>query len=130
VALGDLDSDRKIDCALASDDSSSLRILRGDGAGRFTPFPGSPIDVGAMTTDVGLGDVDGDGKLDVLTMARGTLVVLKGDGRGKLTRFEGGSIRAGDGVWSLTVADLNGDGRADVVAPDSLRDRVVVFLAR
>jgi hypothetical protein len=55
-------------------------VLAGDGHGRFAPAPGSPYPVGRGTWRFALGDIDGDGRLDVASAATeaGTVTVLLG----------------------------------------------------
>jgi hypothetical protein len=130
VALGDVDRDGKLDAVAASDEAASVRVLRGDGKGGLSPLAAG-VATGGPVQDVALADVDGDRKLDLVCARRGSILVLRGDGKGGFAAARPEDIVvAGDGIYSVTVADLNGDGKADVVAPDTLRERVVVLLAR
>ncbi|MGY1409909.1 FG-GAP repeat domain-containing protein [Luteimonas sp. A611] len=76
---------------------------------------------GAVTTAVG--DLDGDGDLDIVASSwvnywrdpgRHTLVWYENDGRGNFTPHAIASEPAG--LTSLWLADMNGDGRLDIVA--------------
>ena len=60
------------------------------------------------------GDVNGDGRLDVVTDAAQTLIVLAGDGAGSFRSIVNTGI-AGV-IWA--AADLNADGRTDLVVSD------------
>ena len=79
--------------------------------------PGSDPGVGFQPTSVTVGDVDGDGDLDLLTANfRGGVSVRLNDGRGI---FSGGQeVSANGNVRSVTVGDVDGDGDLDFVAPD------------
>src|SRR4051812_20148502 len=49
----------------------------------FVPAPGSPIAVAGSPQNIVSGDLDGDGKLDLITAENGrSVTVLLGDGRG------------------------------------------------
>ena len=74
-------------------------------------------------------DVDGDGKLDILTANdMGSVSLLLGNGDGTFlapqTFVTGGPTR------SLAVTDLNGAGKPDVVTVDNLRNQLSVLLYR
>lgn len=68
--------------------------------------------------DIGTGDVNGDGKPEIVVAADSATVVLDGTTGNVLTTIDG----AGKFVRSVTVADVNGDGRAEILVPtDALR---------
>jgi hypothetical protein len=100
------------------------RIWLGDGKGRFTEWPltffedGKPqprfsIDYGG----VAVGDIDGDGNLDVVSASHGQgLVALFGDGKGGFRIVRGGLPKIDFSSQSVTLLDANGDGKLDIVA--------------
>jgi hypothetical protein len=122
MAFGDLDGDGDTDVALNS--TGGVFVLTGNGAGGFTSGLVGPA---TFSTDVAIGDVTGDGRLDILATlfnnnATATdLLVLRQNPNGTFTAvpqtFAG---NAGTGPRSLALADLNGDGMLDVVTGDSL----------
>jgi hypothetical protein len=65
IAIGDLDGDGKLDCAVADVANNSTSVLRGNGDGTFKPMEVHAA--GASPTGVAIGDIDGDGKPDVVT---------------------------------------------------------------
>jgi hypothetical protein len=85
-----------------------------------------PAGLGAQAFDVG--DVDGDGNLDVVLNDSTRLAILRGDGAGALAQdlLDGGPTVSS----TITVADVTGDGRADVVAAAGVSGNVRVFPAR
>jgi hypothetical protein len=56
------------------------------------------------------GDVDGDGKIDLVGFGAGGLAVLRGRGDGQFDAAAGAAINA---PVALGVGDFNGDGRSD-----------------
>jgi FG-GAP-like repeat/PASTA domain/FG-GAP repeat len=127
VALGDLNGDGKLDVVAAhgafDDDPPELKRLRlvsvlfGRGDGRFGPSHeyeiGKPGDMqGAFS--IAMGDVNGDGKLDVVTgnLASKSVSLLVNDGHGALEPPVNYSL--GREPADVALADLNGDGKLDI----------------
>lgn len=75
-----------------------------------------------------VGDVDGDGHLDVVTNEVNRLLVFRGDGTGALGADprEGGLTMAVE----VTTADVTGDGRADTITAGLSSGTVRVFPGR
>lgn len=73
--LVDLDADGDLDVVLACGtccgssphaDSGHVMVLLGDGKGQLQSAAGMPVKVGASVRKVAVGDVNGDGRLDVV----------------------------------------------------------------
>src|SRR5205823_2296135 len=85
--------------------------------------------VGAGPASVAVGDLNGDGKVDlvVANSQEGTVSVLLGNGDGifqAARSFEAGL--GGGPVWVIVV-DINGDGKQDVVLDDVYKYRASVL---
>ncbi len=85
--------------------------------------------MGGAPSDVGLGDVDGDGVLDVLTTDAGDGTVSRRLGEGDGTFGAVATSTVGTFPVRIAVADLSGDTMADVVTVDQADDTVSVLLA-
>src|SRR5438128_5310538 len=93
----------------------------------FAPAPGSPIPVAGGPQNVAVGDVNGDGKLDlVVPCAKNQTAVLLGDGRGGFRPAAGAPLPHGGGEMGL--GDINGDGRLDLALADHDSYAVTVLL--
>ncbi len=119
AAWGDFDEDGRLDLLVTASGASGLgktTVYLGDGAGGFTKANAGLLGVDFSASDVG--DVNGDGHLDVVLAGEGggsgsiTLVYL-GDGTGGFTRAEAGLRGLDQG--SANFGDLNGDGHLDLV---------------
>lgn len=122
ISLGDLNGDGNLDIVTVGRDAAgrgyaTVRIGNGGGSfGSATSF--SSEDYG--TLDVELGDLNGDGELDMITSGQdagfdGYVTVRLGDGQGS---FGGAtSFSSADGTsMDLSLGDINGDGYLDYVA--------------
>ncbi|MEM7309854.1 MAG: VCBS repeat-containing protein [Planctomycetota bacterium] len=82
-------------------------------------FPDAQYPAGGQPFAVALAHLDGDGKLDALTVENlvpGAVQVYLGDGVGRFTA--GPSFAVGDGPESVATADIDGDGWTDVITPN------------
>ena len=120
----DLNGDGKLDVITANSASGNVSVLTGNGAGTFTAVTGSPFSMGVAPSHVLAADLDGDGKLDLVTANSGFLGASVGL-----------SVRKGDGILGfgnvayattlaqvpsgLAAADFNLDGIADVAVSQS-----------
>lgn len=71
VAIIDVNNDDILDLLAADNATQSIGVLIGDGSGGFSPASNSPIAVVAPAISINLGDVDGDGRLDALSLTDG-----------------------------------------------------------
>jgi len=131
VAIGDVNGDRRPDLAILHFGTSDVTVLLGNGVHEFRPAPGSPFTAGSDPTNLALGDVDGDGVLDVAVsnLSSNDITLLTSGGSstaGRMTR----RLAAGRSPREVALGDLNGDGRADLVVANFLDDDVGVWLSR
>jgi Calx-beta domain/FG-GAP-like repeat/FG-GAP repeat len=127
VAVGDFDNDGNLDLGVTSsqppDNSYGwelgfANVLLGDGTGSFASSEPIPINP-AHPVSVAVGDVDGDGNLDLVAADYGTadnnlVSVLLGDGNGGFSSLPDVSTGTGDDQ-SLALSDVDGDGDFDLV---------------
>jgi len=127
LAVGDLDGDGIPDAVLSDPGSVAVVALRGDGAGGF----GAPVTLPVLhpPRDVRVGDVDRDGRLDVLYRADFGVGLLLNAGDGTLVEASGSPYASGSPPTGLgfAVGDVNGDRRLDAVV--ATEDGVRTMLA-
>jgi hypothetical protein len=124
VALGDLDGDDKLDLVVVNQGArdgydSMVSAMLGKGDGSF-----SEDDWGTSTAgpnSVALVDVNGDGKLDIVTAntSRPSVSVVLGDGDG--TFAQAVEYLAGSGAKSVVVRDFDSDGKPDIIVANTGR---------
>jgi hypothetical protein len=121
ISVGDLDQDGKLDLALTAFTSisggGSVVILRGNGDGSFQPS--TEYVTGQNGPAIVVGDIDGDGKQDVVIpdlTHHVTVLVGRGDG----TLAGAASYPTADGPVSIAAADFDLDHKTDLAVCNEL----------
>jgi VCBS repeat protein len=130
VVIGDVNGDRRPDLMATHHDQSELTVLLGEGSGNFKEASASPFDFGHAVFHMVLGDVNRDGKPDVVAAAGDGVRVMLGDGRGGFAPAPHSPFLTGKGAWRLAVGDVNGDGKLDVITTNTESNTVGVLLGR
>lgn len=123
VTAGDLDGDGDVDLFFTGD-RVNHRLLLNDGQGVFRDAPPDalPDDVDEPRGRLpALGDLDGDGSLDVFVPSGTSNAVLLGDGEGRWFDETPFVLGAAPGTgYQAVVADVDQDTLADVVVANPI----------
>jgi hypothetical protein len=130
-AAGDLDRDGWLDLVATVNGQAKIRVFlnRADGTGDFGP----PIDyrtsggsgpAASWSSSLALGDIDGDGSLDVVTAnpLSGDLSILRNNGDGRFGSVQRVSVvlpeldGTSQSPYSVMLLDADGDGDLDLAA--------------
>lgn len=128
IALADLDSNGTLDIAVANPGgttSVSAILQNADHTfqpAKITPAPG--------VNAIAIGDLNGDGKPDLVVADRFNGVVLVFPGNGDGTFGTAVSTLAGSGPQALALADVNGDSKLDVVVANAYYAAFNVLLGK
>ena len=124
--LADVNQDGKIDVVSPAPrvGDANLHIWLGDGRGNFSEWPLTFMEDGAPSTNfaigyggVAVGDIDGDGKQDVVTASHnGGLTSLFGNGNGEFRVVQKGLPGKDFSSQAIALVDVDGDGKLDIVA--------------
>ncbi len=140
VAIGDLNGDGKPDLAAVNSGSIVSVFLNSTAAGAMTASfsPGRDFTESAPgygPVSAAIGDLDGDGKPDLVVANPGTdtvSVLLNTTALGAMTPSLSAKIDFATGMHPefVAVGDFNGDGKLDVAAADINAATVSVLLAQ
>jgi hypothetical protein len=116
VTVGDFNGDGKLDLAMpvavTQEGDSALTVMLGNGNGTFA----APIvaNAGPVPTPVAMQSVDinGDGKLDLVTVNSAAVSVFLGQGNGTFQAPVDSAVSTPPAGFAL--ADFNGDGKLDL----------------
>jgi len=131
VAVGDFNSDGKLDIAVVSDDDTqsdstpNFAVFLNNGSGGFTlgqTLSITHVNLSAITAFT----VGGHTDLAICNQTAKSITLLVGSGSGTFTQTA--SYPVGDSPVSIVSADFNGDGKADLAVANSTSANVSVLL--
>jgi hypothetical protein len=138
VIAADFDADGHPDLAYPNaapgSAADTVYVLFGDGHGGFQPAAQSPIVAGPAPFMIAPGDVNADGRPDLVVSnysghisdtSRDGITWIRNDGGRRFTGFPERVIQS-RGSWMVAAGDVNGDGVADAAAIDAAADTVTL----
>ena len=132
VAVADLNGDGKQDL-VTSNVVDTVSVILGNGDGTFRQPSNYPTGPTGQNPDcVAVGDVNRDGKLDlvVLNAESATVSVLLGNGDGTFQSAMQFSTGSNSAPQSLVLGDFNRDGNLDVAVTDINDDTIAILLGK
>lgn len=137
VAVSDIDGDGKLDIVVGNSSAYSFSILRN------TSAPGSittasfaarvSFSTGAYLSSLAVGDLDNDGKPDVVTtnLYTGTISIWHNTATSRsitAATFEPKiDVTSASFPRAVVIRDMNGDGKAEIIAANERSNAVSVF---
>jgi hypothetical protein len=129
LAIGDVNGDGRQDVVIADYSGDQIEVLLGAGDGTLHASSNSLFATGTTPRwQIALADVNGDGKLDVVTpnVTDSTVSVLLGNGDGTFQTQQ--VFTTGVNPEGVAVGDFNGDGKPDLAVADASQSAVSVLL--
>ena len=137
ISIGDIDGDGKPDIVVANHNSNTISILQNNcNTGSITQNSfASKIDftAGLLPFSIALGDMDGDGRLDIITAngSGNSISIFRNQSNaGAITSNSlAGKVDFATALvpYSVAVADLDGDGKLDIAVANEGSNTVSVF---
>ncbi len=118
LALGDLDGDGRLDLVVADGTTDSIAIFQNTSSiGTIAFAPKINLWAGSSLAGVAVGDLDQDGKPDIIVAREDTISVFRNVSAGGVISFAARvDFPIGDLTQHIVLADIDGDGKLDVVA--------------
>jgi hypothetical protein len=120
---GDVNGDGKTDVIQLFDNAGRLGILvyTSNGTAYTNTFGTGNIGQGSAALKFLTGDVNGDGKTDIIQLfdngGRLGVLVYTSDGTAYTNTFGTGNIGEGSAALAFLTGDVNGDGKTDIIQP-------------
>lgn len=132
----DLNEDGKVDLISANGRRDAMEIYVGAAQNQFSLVSTVKLESGNTIRSFGIGDIDGDGHLDLVTTISGSppqqqpgrLMIRRGNGKGSFADAAAPPLLVPPDPNILRVADLNGDGKCDIVLSHGRKNIVTILL--
>ncbi|CAF3760649.1 unnamed protein product [Rotaria sordida] len=128
LTIGDFNNDSRLDIAVVNERSNHISIFLGYDRELYAGVKSYSMGFGSYPHSVAIGDLNNDGRSDIVVANYGThnLGILLGRGNGifdTIKRFPTGSA-----PYSVGIADFNNDNQLDIVVTYSETDNIVILL--
>ncbi len=131
VAIGDLDGDGRADLVVTNSNSNNVSVFRNTSTAAGVISYAAKVDfaTGSKPQSVAIGDLDGDGKVDLAVANRGdnTVSVLRNTSTGVISYADKVDFTTGTNPQSVAIGDLDDDGKTDLAVANFGSSTVSVF---
>jgi hypothetical protein len=136
--VADVNGDGHADILATNLEGNNVTVLLSDGKGGFKQPAGSPFACGDSPFNLAVGDVNGDGNIDLAMVnspsstaegrGRDGLTVMLGNGKGEFTMVASSPFETGKTPNRVAIGDVNGDGVNDIAVSSPDANNITLFL--
>ncbi len=123
LATGDIDGDGKPDIAVVNNGNNKVSVFQNTSTpGNISFVTVSQFATGSGPRNVAIGDIDGDGKPDLVVVNdfNNTVSVLRNSGSAGVISFDAKlDFSVGGSPWTVAIGDIDGDGKPDLAVTNS-----------
>ncbi len=130
IAIGDFDNDNRLDIVVTNYFDGNIGVFQGYGDGTFSSQTTYAIDSWGGPTYVAVGDLNNDGRLDIVVvlMFDYSIIVFLGNGDGTFSRQLMYSTGSASQPNVCVLGDVNNDHRLDAVISNVFNDEITILL--
>jgi predicted nucleotidyltransferase len=130
IAVGDFNNDSRLDIVVTNIGTDNIGVFLGYGNGTFFNQTVYSTGKGTGPTDAVVGDLNNDGRLDIVVTLYYSfgIIVFLGHGNGTFSRQLIYSTGSQSHLYACALEDVNNDNRLDAAVTDYWNGNVVVLL--
>lgn len=133
IVVGDLNDDSRADLIVANGSSNTISYFRNTSSGGGVSFQAkSDVTTGNAPMGLAVGEMNGDGKMDLIVTNSGdaTVSVYLNAGSGSFSLAPPATFTTGATPSAVIVADLDGDARFDLATTNSTENSISILRSR
>lgn len=136
VAAGDIDGDGKPDLLVANEDAQTISVYRNTSSGGKLSFaPRIDYYAGAYPRSITLGDINGDGKLEIACLnfrgpdlIENSVSLFKNNSTpGSISLDTRIVLATAQGPFNMAIQDMNRDGTQDIIVANNVEGTFGIF---